>query len=171
VLSSAGRIAAGSVVIAAGAWSTPLLPTPFPEAIVEPVRGQMVLFRQATPTFRRVIECGRRYLVPRDDGRVLCGATEERAGFDVRTTPEAIDSLTKFARALVPALESAEVERSWAGLRPYAPAGRPFIGGVPGYRGLYLAAGHFRAGLHLSPITARLIRDAVLAGGWSALRE
>lgn len=153
---------AGTVVVASGAWSTQLLPPAARPIEIEPVRGQMLLLRQRAPSFRRIIECGSRYLVPRGDGRVLVGSTEERAGFVKETTPDALGDLRRFACELVPALEQAAVEQAWAGLRPRALSGSPWIGPVPGHRGLYLAAGHFRSGLHLSPITARLLRAAIL---------
>jgi glycine oxidase len=165
VATAEGTLTAGRVVIASGAWSTVLLPPELRPVAIEPVRGQIVLLRQSRTTLRRVIECGHRYLVPREDGRVLIGSTEERVGFEKRTTPEGIEGLLRFAGGLVPELRSAEREREWCGLRPYAAGGVPYIGPVAGCDGLYLAAGHFRAGLHLSPLTARIIRDQVLGVG------
>lgn len=168
VVIDGGRREAGHVVIAGGAWSQSLLP---PDAAattpVTPVRGQMLLLRTPKRLLTHVIECGHRYLVPRDDGRVLAGSTEELAGYDRRTTPEGIAGLLQFATAIVPALQDATQEQSWAGLRPYTPRGIPCIGPVPGVEGLYLAAGHFRSGLHLSAITARLIRNHILGEGSS----
>jgi glycine oxidase len=105
---------------------------------------------------------GKRYLVPRPDGRVLVGSTEEDVGFDKRTTAGAIRDLLDFAIAVVPALAAAPLERSWAGLRPGSPDGLPFLGPVPGVENLYVAAGHFRAGIQLSPGTALVMRDLIL---------
>jgi glycine oxidase len=110
-----------------------------------------------------VIECGHRYLVPREDGRVLIGSTEERVGFDKRTTAEGVEGLLAFGCALVPELRLAVREQEWAGLRPHAVTGRPFIGAVPGQQGLYVATGHFRSGLHLSPATAETMHNIILA--------
>lgn len=162
VITDQGTLPAERVVIAAGAWSRTLLEsfTGIPE--IQPVRGQIVLLRQAKPTFTRVIECGNRYLVPRADGHVLVGATEERVGFEKRTSVSAIAGLMQFATQLVPGLANADVERAWAGLRPFSPSGLPVIGPLPDAVGVVLAAGHFRAGLHLSPITARLVRQLIL---------
>lgn len=157
-----GRWEADRVVIACGAWSQRLLPPELgPPPVIEPVRGQIVLLRSPTPVLTRVVECGHRYLVPREDGRVLVGSTEERVGFDKRTTPEGVAGLREFAGQLVPALRAAEQEQAWAGLRPEARRGRPIIGPVPGNEGCYVAAGHFRSGLLLSPVTARIIRAQV----------
>jgi glycine oxidase len=92
--------------------------------------------------------------VPRDDGRVLVGSTEEEAGFDKSTTKEAIRELTQLAIELVPTLRHAQVERTWAGLRPGSFDGLPYLGPIPGLENAFVAAGHFRSGLHLSTGTA-----------------
>ena len=105
---------------------------------------------------------GKRYLVPRADGRVLVGSTEEpEAGFEKANTPEGVHGLVDFARRLVPRLADAEVEKTWAGLRPGSPDGLPFIGPVPGHPNVLVAAGHFRAGVQLSIGTAEIVRDLV----------
>ena len=156
-----GHHHAGTVVVCGGAWSGGLLETVGFSAPVRPVRGQIVLFRSPAPPLARVVEQGSRYLVPRSDGRTLVGSVEEEAGFEVRTTPAAVDGLTGFARDLVPALADAEVEQSWAGLRPGSPDGLPLLGPVPGIRGLFVAAGHHRNGLQMSPGTGRLIARLV----------
>ena len=114
----------------------------------------MVLFRCSTPPVRRIINVGSRYLVPRDDGRVLAGSTEEEAGFDKRTTEQGISELIAFARGLIPRLADADVERTWAGLRPGSFDGLPYLGRLPGLSNAFVAAGHFRSGLFLSPATA-----------------
>src|SRR6185436_15857121 len=118
---------------------------------------------RAAPILTRIITEGSRYLVPREDGRVLAGSTEEEVGFDKRTTEEAIGDLTDFGRNLVPALRNAAIERTWAGLRPGSFDGLPYLGPLPGLKNAYIAAGHFRSGLFLSTATAvvmsQLIRD------------
>jgi glycine oxidase len=101
------------------------------------------------------------YLVPRPDGRLLAGATEERAGFDCRTTEEGVRGLVAAAAALVPALAGARLAGAEAGLRPATPDGLPCVGPVPGLDGLLVAAGHHRHGILLAPITAQLVADHV----------
>jgi glycine oxidase len=143
-------------LLAAGAWSGSLLPS----LPVVPVRGQIVLFRCDRPPFTHIVMHGKRYLVPRPDGRVLVGSTEEpEAGFEKANTPEGVEELKQFAFDLCPALRSAEVEKTWAGLRPGSPDGLPFIGPVPGLRNVFAAVGHFRAGVQLSIGTAMMVRE------------
>jgi glycine oxidase len=162
VNTACGRLTAGRYLIAAGAWSDALLAEVGWRPGIRPVRGQIALLNPGVPLFRRVLMLGKRYLVPRPDGRVLAGATEEDVGFDKRTTAGAIRDLLDLAIALVPALAAAPLERSWAGLRPRSPDGLPFLGAVPGIENLYVAAGHFRAGIQLSPGTATVMTELML---------
>jgi glycine oxidase len=150
------RLTAGRLLVAAGPWTEQLIPT---GPHVFPVRGQMVLFRPRAPLFRTILSCGGKYLVPRQDGRVLAGSTEEEVGFDKRTTDEAIHDLTATAHAWVPALADAPVETTWAGLRPATRDGLPYLGRMPGFDNLYIAAGHFRMGIQMSPATGLVMSE------------
>lgn len=153
---------AAETVVAAGAWSTPLLKglTPDDSLGVRPVRGQIALLNTDVP-LAHILDDGPRYVVPRGDGRVLVGSTMEYVGFDKRTTTDGLASLLELATKLCPALADATVEQHWAGLRPAAVRGRPIIGRVPGVDGLITATGHFRDGLNLSPITAKVVSDVI----------
>lgn len=162
IRTTTGAHQAGQVCIAGGAWTQRLLAAAGMKLPIEPVRGQIALLSLARPPFGRVLQAGERYLVARPDGRVLVGSTMERVGFDKRTTAGAIRDLIEFGVALVPALADATLEKTWAGLRPGSPDGAPFLGRVPDYENLFVAAGHFRAGLQMSPATALLIRQALL---------
>jgi glycine oxidase len=162
VKTAEGPLAAGRYLLATGAWSDALLEPVGWRPGIRPIRGQIVLLNTGTPVFRRILLHGPRYLVPRPDGRVLVGSTEEHVGFDKRTTAAAIQDLLALARALVPALGQVHVERAWAGLRPGSPDGLPFLGPVPGCDNLFVAAGHFRSGIQLSPGTAVLMKDLLL---------
>lgn len=153
---------AGTFCLCAGAWSAGLaesvkLPIP-----VRPVRGQIVLLSAQPVPFTHVLQSGSRYLVPRPDGRVLVGSTEEDAGFEKRNTAGAVADLIRFAGRLVPSLLEAGVERCWSGLRPGSPDGLPYLGKVPETENLYIAAGHFRAGLQMSAGTGQLMRELIL---------
>jgi glycine oxidase len=157
-----GKLPAGNFVIASGAWSDILLSHVGWRSDIRPVRGQIALLNVAPPLFSRVLMAGAEYLVPRPDGRVLVGSTEEDVGFDKRTTAEAIQHLLAMAITLVPGLGKAPVERCWAGLRPGSPDGRPFLGRVPGFCNLYVAAGHFRSGIMLSAGTGVVMKELLL---------
>jgi glycine oxidase len=159
VITGQGVIKAGQVCIASGAWSGTLLQKLGITLGVIPIRGQIVLFKSDRPVLRTIVNEGPRYLVPRDDGRLLAGSTEEEAGFDKRTTEEGISDLVAFARSLVPALASAQIERTWAGLRPASFDGFPYLGTIPGYDNAFVATGHFRSGLYLSPATAMVMAE------------
>ncbi len=157
-----GRLTAGKVLLATGAWTDPLLAQAGWRPGIRPVRGQIALLNTGRPGTRPVLLHGKRYLVPRTDGRVLVGATEEDAGFDARPTAGGIAGLLAFAASIVPSLAEAPLERCWAGLRPGSPDGMPFLGEVPGCANLYVAAGHFRAGIQLSPATGLVMTELLL---------
>lgn len=159
VATNAGRLSAERFCLTSGAWTQQLLQSLGISTGILPVRGQMVLYRCAKQPFSRVLNDGPRYLVPRDDGHVLAGSTEEEAGFDKSNTTEGITELKSFACELVPILRSASIERTWAGLRPASFDGFPYIGQVPGLDNTFVAAGHFRSGLYLSPATAVVMSD------------
>jgi glycine oxidase len=157
-----GNRPAGRFLVAAGAWSEALLAQVGWRPGIRPVRGQIALLNTGEARVRPVLLQGKRYLVPRPDGRVLVGSTEEDAGFDARPTAEAIAELLSFAIGLVPELGRALPERSWAGLRPGSPDGLPFLGAVPGCDNLFVAAGHFRSGIQLSPATGLVMQQVLL---------
>lgn len=153
---------ADKVIIAAGAWSAELLSMLDKELPVEPVHGQMMLFKARPGLVNRVILKGGRYVIPRNDGRVLVGSTMERIGFTKRTTEEAAKSLHETALDIIPALADFEVEHHWSGLRPGSPEGIPYIGSVTGLENLFINAGQFRNGLVLAPASTRLLADMLL---------
>ncbi len=155
------RFEADAFLVTAGAWTQQLLTGLGNRVEIVPVRGQIVLLNLPQPLTCHIIESGPRYLVPRPDGRLLIGSTEEWAGFDKRNTAAALRGLLEFAESLVPSLASARFERAWCGLRPHVPDGLPYMGRVPDSRNLYVAAGHFRGGLNLSPITARAMSQLI----------
>jgi glycine oxidase len=162
VKTPAGTIEAENVIICAGAWSGGLLKNILPPPVIEPVLGQMILFRHRPGAITRIVLHNDRYIIPRKDGRVLVGSTLEYKGFDKQTTEEAKQALKTFALTHFPSLHEAEIEHHWAGLRPGSPSGIPYIGPVPEIQGLYLNAGHFRNGVVLGPASCRLMADIVL---------
>lgn len=153
---------AHTVCLAMGAWTQMFLSKFGVRLELEPRRGQMILFPPNSVRLRHVINEGPRYLVPRRDGRILVGSTVEDVGFDTTTAPIDVEELRRFAAGLVPALADVPIESRWAGLRPCTGDGYPYLGSVPQLPNAFLAAGHFRSGIALAPITARLIRQMIL---------
>jgi glycine oxidase len=149
------------ILIAAGPWSGAFLASESHRGqSIHPVRGQIVLLRAPSRLITRVLMHGKRYLVPRLDGRILIGSTEEpEALFEKANTAEGVGDLLAFATRMVPALASAELERCWSGLRPGTADGLPFIGPVPGWENVFITAGHFRAGIQLSIGTAQVVAE------------
>ncbi|WP_434655588.1 glycine oxidase ThiO [Pseudomonas sp. R3-56] len=162
VRSSAGEIRGDQVVLAAGAWSGELLGTLGLELPVEPVKGQMILYKCASDFLSSMVLAKGRYAIPRRDGHILIGSTLEHEGFDKTPTDSALESLKASALELIPALADAELVGHWAGLRPGSPEGIPYIGEVPGFAGLWLNCGHYRNGLVLAPASCRLFVDVML---------
>ncbi len=160
-LTEKGEVSAGTFVVATGAWTAGLLEETGLTLPIQPVRGQMILFRGPPGLVRRIVLHKGRYAVPRRDGRVLFGSTLEYTGFEKFTTREALDDLTQAAFSLIPALADLPVEHHWAGLRPGTPDGVPVIGVHPGLENLFICAGHFRNGVVLGPASARLLADQI----------
>ena len=129
-------------------------------APVKPAKGQMVALRADDLKIERVLWSENIYLVPRNDGRILAGATVEYTGFDKALTAGGLEKILAASIELCPGLSSARVEESWAGLRPDSPDHLPIIGPTD-LDGLLIATGHFRSGILLAPITARLVREWV----------
>lgn len=157
-----GIISAGSYVLTAGAWTGLLLKQVGQSLPVEPVKGQMLLYRLDRKYINSIILTQGRYLIPRLDQHVLVGSTLEPGDFDKSTSKDALDSLKQSASAMLPMLAQQPVVAQWAGLRPGAPDGIPFIGALPAYNNLFVNAGHYRNGLVLAPASARLMADILL---------
>lgn len=154
-----GRVEAKWTIIAAGCFSARIEGVA-PYAPVFPAKGQMVALRSESVSLRHVLWLDHTYLVPRNDGRIIAGSTIERTGFDRDVTAGGIQKILSGAMLLVPALEKARIEETWAGLRPDSPDHLPIIGPTD-VDGLLMATGHFRSGILLAPITARLIGEWV----------
>lgn len=157
-----GEIRGDEVVLSAGAWSGELLSGLGIELPVEPVKGQMILYKCASDFLSCMVLAKGRYAIPRRDGHILIGSTLEHEGFDKTPTQTALESLKASAVELIPALADAEVVGHWAGLRPGSPEGIPYIGRVPGFGGLWLNCGHYRNGLVLAPASCQLFADLLL---------
>ena len=165
------RLRAGHVVLAAGPWSGLVEGLPAGAGVpVRPVKGQILRLRDpAGPgLLRRVLRFRGGYLVPREDGRYVLGATVEERGFELAPTAGGVYEMLRDARELVPGISELEIEELSVGLRPGTPDNCPAIGrgAVPG---LVWATGHYRNGILLAPLTAALVAG-VLSGELSAAR-
>lgn len=163
VRTSTTQFAAGMVVNCAGAWAGQIPPHRFP---ARPVKGQMLCVAMPRKELvRHVVRTSGWtpdvYLIPRSDGRLVIGATQEEAGFDKQTLPETIQKLRQAALDLVPKLAEARILEAWAGLRPGTPDGLPILGATP-TAGYFVATGHFRDGILLAPVTAKLMAQMIL---------
>jgi glycine oxidase len=127
-------------------------------APIRPAKGQMIALRAKDLTIERVLWSDHVYLVPRNDRRILAGATVEYVGFDKKVTLGAVQKIITATLQLAPTLADAQMEDTWAGLRPDSPDHLPIIGPTD-LEGLLIATGHFRSGILLAPITAQLIRE------------
>lgn len=148
---------ASRVVVAGGAWSAQLFPGAPAAPGIEPVKGQMVLFRAPQGLLNSIVLYQGHYLIPRRDGRILAGSTLEYTGFDKQLSTDARDTLRKAAVGILPQLAQYEIEHHWAGLRPGTPEGVPYICEHPEIQGLYINAGHFRNGVILGIASVKLL--------------
>ena len=165
-LTDGRRLGADEVVLAAGVWSATIdgLPETARPA-VRPLKGQLLHLRavDGQPVLRTTVRALVRhrsvYLVPRDDGRLVVGASQEERGFDTTVTAGATRELLDDAAAVVPGIDELELTETIAGLRPTTPDNAPAIGRTAALEGLVLATGHHRNGALLTPITATAVTD------------
>lgn len=158
-LDDGSLVAGDQILIAGGAWSAGLLAPLGVELAVRPIKGQIIAFATPQGMIRHITQVGKRYFVPRDDGLVLVGSTEEEAGFTKETTEEGLVELRAFAEQLAPRLIKYPVTATWAGLRPATRRHCPYLGRIPALSNAWIATGHFRQGLQLSTGSAALLAD------------
>ena len=163
-LADGSEIAAGAVILAAGAWSGPLAESAGISLPMEPWRGQMLLFDAPARPLRRIVFCGELVLIPRPHGPLVVGTTLERVGYDCRVTLGGISQNLSRAVRMVPDLADLPLTRTSAGLRPATPHRLPHMGSVPGWDGLFVSTGHGRKGIILAPIAAELMAKLVADG-------
>lgn len=177
VLAGGQKILAGQVVIAAGSFCGGIGKDPggsdvdvLRYAPTRPVRGQMMAMRLPKLQLQKVLRSERGYIVPRADGRIIGGSTLENVGFTKENTPEGLRKIFEAVVELAPALKDAEIVETWSGLRPDTPDHLPIIGptDIPG---LLIATGHYRNGILLAPVTAKLIREWIVDGKTSLNAE
>lgn len=166
-----GQWQADYLVVAAGAWSD-LIPgiagLPRRRSAISPVHGQLLQLDPRRMMFRHnLVQHGvdrpGGYLVPRPDGRVIVGATTEHTGYAKQVTAAGVAHLLHLAMTAVPALSAAPMVQTWSGLRPHSADGLPLLGPLADLPNVVFATGHYRNGILLTPVTARLVADAILS--------
>ena len=165
VETESGPVHCGKVILAAGAWSNELAKTVGLDLPVEPRKGQVALLEGPAGMLKHMIHGEEVFCVPRMDGKILLGATVENVGFDKRVTAGGIHSILTAGVRVFPKLAELPILRTWAGIRPYAARrGGPFLGPMAANEDLIIAAGHYRSGILLAPITARLMKELLVDG-------
>jgi glycine oxidase len=155
-----GELRADATVLAAGSWSSLVPGVPADVPVVRPVRGQIVLLDERPPRARSIVFGAGTYVVPRGDGRVVCGSTTEHVGFRKEVTAAGVHAILGGALACVPSLGTAQLAGAWSNFRPHV-EGRRGLVGASTLPGLFLATGHYRNGILLSKITADAVANAV----------
>lgn len=160
VVTPSGSYPADWAVVAAGPWTRAVASAAAVDVDVRPQRGQLAALDQGAHLLTHSIFWSGGYLVPKGDGTIIAGGTEEDSGFDDRPTVEGVAGLLDMAKKLVPRLGAATLLRTWAGLRPLTRDGRPIVGAsaVPN---LIIATGHHRKGILLAPLAAETISSLV----------
>jgi glycine oxidase len=154
----------GTVILTCGAWTGLLgeqVGWPLP---TRAVKGQLLLADCRVPPVRTPLHAGDALLVPWPDGRLLLGVTIDEVGFDTQVRLEGLRQILERTIALVPAVAGLPLHRAWAGLRPATPDECPYIGSVPSLTNLWVSAGHFRKGILLAPLCARLLVQSLRDG-------
>ncbi|MEW1903173.1 glycine oxidase ThiO [Streptomyces sp. NPDC086147] len=171
VLAGGGELAAGQTVLAAGSLSGRLAGVP-DEVLppVRPVKGQVLRLRVPpayapflSRTVRAVVRGSHVYLVPRENGELVVGATSEELGWDTTVTAGGVYELLRDAHELVPGLTELPLTETLAGLRPASPDNAPLLGPTS-LPGLHLATGHYRNGVLLTPVTGDVMAEVLTTG-------
>ncbi|MCL6516098.1 glycine oxidase ThiO [Alicyclobacillus sp.] len=159
---------ADHLVVAAGAWAGRFVADLGVNFFIRPVKGQLLAVRpRAGHGLTRTLHTHQVYLVPKRDGTIVVGATEEHgAGYNRDLTADAILRLLQGLRHAAPGLADAMFDRAWVGLRPGSPKGEPLLGPVPEHPNVHLAVGHFRNGILLSPVTGAILEASILGDPW-----
>ena len=155
-----GLTAADWIVIAAGPWTREVASSAGIDVDVRPQRGQLAALDPGSLILRRSVFWSNGYLVPKGDGSIIAGGTEEDSGFDDRPTVEGIARLLELSRKLVPGLAAATLQRVWAGLRPVSSDGKPIVA-TSTIRNVIVATGHHRKGILLAPLAAAQVADII----------
>lgn len=165
---SAGSLSAGTTVLTSGAWTPLLTRTLGWMPPIKPIRGQLLAVGPVPPLLRHTVVGEDYYYWQLRGGYIAGGGTCEDVGFEPGTDPQDLATIHREMAILYPRLREEPTVCAWSGFRPYCEDGKPVIGRVPGQDRIYVAAGHFRKGVMLAPVTGKIVADLLLKG-WSDL--
>ncbi|WP_025028735.1 glycine oxidase ThiO [Caldalkalibacillus mannanilyticus] len=154
-----GSFVAEQCIIANGAWTSFLEPELSMRVPIFPIRGQICAFELGMEKVHHMIFSSQGYVVAKENGSLICGASEDIAGYDNSVTDKGIQRLKKWSRRLYPFLQDKEPYHTWAGLRPATQDGFPLIGRLPHRPNIILSSGHYRNGILLSVVNAKIVAD------------
>jgi glycine oxidase len=161
VLTNEGTIDCDHVIVATGAWTGALVEPLGSLLPVYPVKGECFSVVSSVPLLQATVFADGCYLVPKPGGRLIVGATVKEGTYDRKVSLQGIFGLMEKAKEVLPGIADAEWEKTWAGIRPQTIDGLPYLGEHPECAGLFLAAGHYRNGILLSPITGKIMADLI----------
>lgn len=166
IASDSQKFSVQQLVISSGAWSAnlwqQLLNSHVKKPDIFPIKGQMIILESQANKIKEMVLENDHYLIPRKDGKVLCGSSVEQVGFDKSISEAEKNNLANFARKLCPSiLSNSPVIHHWAGLRPGTKSGIPYVDKHPEIQNLAINAGHFRNGFAMGPAAAQLLYDLI----------
>lgn len=150
------------VVIANGVWSTSFFQKLGLSHTITPVKGECISVHTKTPTLTHTLFHNSSYIVPRNNGELVIGATMAKNDWSREPSVGGIEKVIAKAKTMLPNVEKMTLQSCWAGLRPETFDGKPFIGPHPEDDSLFFATGHYRNGILLAPATGQMIRDFIL---------
>ncbi|KAB7672130.1 glycine oxidase ThiO [Bacillus sp. B1-b2] len=162
IQTATGSVEAKYVVVANGVWSTHFFKQLGLDQQLTPVKGECLSVIDEKATLKHTIFHDHCYIVPRNNGTVVIGATMIENDWNEKVSLSGMEKLIVKAKTMLPTVADMKMESFWAGLRPQTFDQKPFIGHHPEEEGILFATGHYRNGILLAPATGQMIRDLIL---------
>lgn len=165
VETSRGALDAGTVVIASGAWTPLVTKTLGWTPPIKPLRGQLLATVPLEPLLEHTVIARHYYYWQLAEGHLAGGGTVEDVGFERGVDPQDVAAIRAEMDALFPAVRGTQTARAWSGFRPHCADLRPVVGRVPGQEAVFVAAGHFKKGVMLAPVTGKILARMITGAG------
>ncbi|MCQ6275034.1 glycine oxidase ThiO [Bacillus sp. V3B] len=162
IQTTTGQFEAKHVVVANGVWSTSFFEQSGLNHQLVPVKGECLSVYDEKATLKHTLFHEQCYIVPRNNGKLVIGATMIENDWNERVSLGGVESLIAKAKTMLPAISDMKLDSFWAGLRPQTFDQKPFIGHHPEEEGILFATGHYRNGILLAPATGQMITDLIL---------